>query len=66
LKHFGLTKSGASYAYIAKAFDELRDKTQLLIHQGDDLIRTGTFDYIVYNKKTKQFVLTFLSMLYHT
>lgn len=53
LKHFGLTKSGASYAYIAKSFDELRDKTQLLIHQEDDLIRTGTFDYIVYNKKTE-------------
>ncbi|WP_242359763.1 replication initiation protein [Lactococcus petauri] len=51
LKHFGLTKSGASYAYIAKSFDELRDKTQLLIHQDDTLIRTGTFDYIVYDKK---------------
>lgn len=53
LKHFGLTKSGASYAYIAKAFDELRDKTQLLINQEDDLIRTGVFDYIIYNKKNE-------------
>ncbi|MGV8956167.1 replication initiation protein [Lactococcus lactis] len=50
LKHFGLSSTGSNYAYMAKSFDELRDKTQLLIQKDSQIIRTGTFDYIIYDR----------------
>lgn len=51
LHHFGLTASGASYSYIAKSFQELYDKTNILVKKGDSLILTRLFGEVEFNRE---------------
>uniref|UniRef100_UPI00359C7BF6 replication initiation protein n=1 Tax=Lactococcus garvieae TaxID=1363 RepID=UPI00359C7BF6 len=51
LKHFGLSQSGTNYAYIAKSFKELYEKTNLIIQKGDSLILAKLFGNIDLDRK---------------
>ncbi|ARE09809.2 hypothetical protein UC317_0671 [Lactococcus lactis subsp. lactis] len=50
LKHFGLTASGSNYAYIAKSFKELYEKTNLMIQKNDSLVLARLFGNVSFDR----------------
>lgn len=51
LKHFGLTASGSNYAYIAKSFKELYEKTNLMIQKKDSLVLARLFGNVTFDRE---------------
>ena len=50
LKHVGLTASGSNYAYIAKSFKELYEKTNSMIQKNDSLVLARLFGNVSFNR----------------
>lgn len=51
LKHFGLTASGSNYAYVAKSFKELYEKTNLMIQKEESLILARLFGNVSFDRE---------------